>query len=383
MNINRHNYEEYFILYLDNELGSDDRRMVETFVLQHPDLKEELDHLLQFKMSPDHEILFPCKEELIKINGETPVTLSNYDEWLVLYTDHELTTDQKNNVELFMEANPSVKKELALLMKAKLQPEQIVFPNKQSLYRKEEKVSVIPVRWLRAAAAILILALGLTAVLVLNNKPSVVKNGVANNKKALKEKNNDARPLAKTNADNPVIPTVKKENTDVHETAVAENRKQSSTPAVKQNTKNNIAKNNNPVIKDKLPANIPAPVKKEEQVQVIANNDNNKPSNNLPQPVNNPNINKTNITNDAVATTHIPDEIKIPEEALTTSPVTKVIPASYTNNNSDAKQLEEGGQNKKNRGFLRKLARTFEKRTNMTATDGDKLLVGGLSFKLK
>jgi hypothetical protein len=45
MNINRHNYEEYFILYMDNELDSDDRRMVEAFVLQHPDLKEELDIL--------------------------------------------------------------------------------------------------------------------------------------------------------------------------------------------------------------------------------------------------------------------------------------------------------------------------------------------------
>ena len=47
MQINRHNYEEYFILYMDNELGSTERRMVEDFVKLHPDLQEELDMLLQ------------------------------------------------------------------------------------------------------------------------------------------------------------------------------------------------------------------------------------------------------------------------------------------------------------------------------------------------
>jgi hypothetical protein len=37
MNINRHNYEEFFILYMDNELGSEDRRLVEEFVQKHPE----------------------------------------------------------------------------------------------------------------------------------------------------------------------------------------------------------------------------------------------------------------------------------------------------------------------------------------------------------
>ena len=55
MNINHHNYEEYFILYMDNELGSDARRMVEAFVQQHPELKGELDLLLQYKLVPDTE----------------------------------------------------------------------------------------------------------------------------------------------------------------------------------------------------------------------------------------------------------------------------------------------------------------------------------------
>ena len=50
MSINRHNYEEFFILYLDNELSSEHRRQVELFVEQHPDLGEELQLLEQTRL---------------------------------------------------------------------------------------------------------------------------------------------------------------------------------------------------------------------------------------------------------------------------------------------------------------------------------------------
>ena len=74
MNINRHNYEEYFILYMDNELGSEDRRQVEAFVQQNPDLKEELDNLLQYKLAPDTDIVLQ-EEELLKQDGHSHITV--------------------------------------------------------------------------------------------------------------------------------------------------------------------------------------------------------------------------------------------------------------------------------------------------------------------
>lgn len=382
MNINRHNYEEFFILYMDNELGSEDRRMVETFLQQHPDLKEELDILLQYKLTPDSSVVFPDKEELMKVNGDTPLTLSNYEEWLVLYTDNELTPAQKESVEQFIEANPAVKEELALLMKAKLEPEEIVFTYKDSLYRTEERVRALPVRWWRlAAAAILILAIGITAVLVFNNRSSNGKPDIA--KTPGTDQKNGLQPnVAKQNeeANNNIV---QEEPVTANKNAVADNNniKQSFTPADKQNIKNAVAKNadnKKPIItNEKTPANLPMPIKKQDEV--VADN-NNKPSNNLPQPLYNPNIIKTDASDPVIAKNETPNEIVNPSnESGKNDAVTKIIPASYNN----SEQLEEGGKNKKNRGIFRKLTRTFEKRTNISATDGDRLLVGGLSIKLK
>ena len=256
---------------------------------------------------------------------------------------------------------------MTLLERSKLQPEQIVFAGKGSLYRREEKVHSLSFRrWRVAAAAVLLLGIGITTAVIVNNKPSVEGSVV---KAPGTEK--------KTNAENPLITPVNKENTAVNETAVADNTNRSFTPAVKQDNKISVVKNNNAVIRNKIPVNISTPVKKEEPVVA----DINKPSNNLPQPLNNSSINN-NASNNTFANINPSKETITPKESLTTAPVTNVMTASY-NNNNDAEQLEEGGNNKKNRGFLRKIARTFEKRTNMTATDDDMLLVGGLAFKLK
>lgn len=148
--------------------------------------------------------------------------------------------------------------------------------------------------------------------------------------------------------------------------------------AVKE--KNNAVKNQPAVI-------ITPQVVKEEPV-MIANND--KPTNNLPQPLNNPNINKNDAGNNVIASNNSSKEIIKQQDALTNPVVTTQNPSSSdivyasNNNNTDAAEFDQSdGKKNKNRGFFRKVARTFEKRTNIDPTDDNRLLVAGLSIKLK
>ena len=376
MNINHHNYEEYFILYMDNELSSDDRRMVEAFVQQHPDLKEELDILLQYKLTPDTSVTYSGKEDLMKVNGDDPVTLTNYEEWLVLYMDNELTAGQKITIDKFLASNLSLKEEFALLQRTQLQPEAIIFANKASLYRTEEKVKPIPVRWWRiAAAAILLLGIGITTAILVNKKPSgrdIVKGSST-------EKKNDTQ--------NQVAPT-KESNSTFNESIAAENdnNKQALTPDVKQATTNNVAARQNSIVpKNKLPVIIiPQPIK-DEQIVATTNK-----TNNLPKPLENPDILKNDASNNAIASANIPKEIVNPKNSLTNNTVTtqnsqpsNIVNASYSNTDDGADLDQSNGKKNKNRGFFRKIARTFEKRTDIDPTDDNKLLVAGLAIRLK
>ena len=79
MIINRHNYEEFFILYLDNELSSGDRRQVELFVQQHPDLGEELQLLQQTRFDVDPSLVFDGKEILMKSASLGFINSDNYE----------------------------------------------------------------------------------------------------------------------------------------------------------------------------------------------------------------------------------------------------------------------------------------------------------------
>jgi hypothetical protein len=389
MNITRHNYEEYFILYLDNELSSEQRRSVEEFAQLHPDLQEELELLLQTKFTPDEQVIFSQKEELLFSGTPSFITISNYEEWLVAYIDNELTPEQRTAVETFAGQHITVQKELELLQQTKLQPETILFPDKESLYRKEEKVRPL-VWWRIAAAAVLFIGIGTTAVVILNNKngnETTGTEGVASSdgtKQAAKE--------------TPAV-TIPVNNNQAKDEALADNSTPSTTIDSVNPVNNNVtaAQKNKTVAPEErkeLQDNLPAVKNKTEEVFAVSKED--KPTNNLPQPLYNPNVNtKPGNSVDANVANIAPVDTKELQQQIPNNSVVTTTPTDTYNKQTDAKANPEvtddvmyasnnNGKKGKLRGFLRKVTRTFEKRTNISATDDEeRLLVGGLAIKLK
>ena len=152
MNINRDNYESWFLLYIDAELSAEEQQEVEAFAAAHPDLKAELDLLLDTRLTDDTPVVFD-KSSLLR-SEYTAINSSNCEEHFLLYVDEELDATEKAAVETFVLQHPEKQEAFTLLKQTKLQPEQISFPDKASLYREEQKERpVIFMQWRRLAVA--------------------------------------------------------------------------------------------------------------------------------------------------------------------------------------------------------------------------------------
>ena len=220
MNINRNNYEEYFLLYADKELSADEKSMVETFVQQNPDLEEEFVMLQQSVIKPDNTITLEDKSPLFR-NGEF-INQDNYEEKFLLYTDNELNLSEIVETEKFVLSHPSLQNDFILLQKAKYEPDTtIVFPDKGMLYKKEEDGKVIPFRW-KALAAAVILGIGLwTGVTYMQKnkiEPVIVKGPDVKQKsipvKPVEEKNTTKEPIV-IHEDRQVVPLQKQDKKEV------------------------------------------------------------------------------------------------------------------------------------------------------------------------
>ena len=109
-----------------------------------------IDMLQGAKLPPADAVVFSDKASLYK--ADNSINIHNYEEYFLLYTDKELTSTQKEEVEQFVLQHPQLQDEFLLLQSVKLLPEDIECPDKGRLYKQPAK-RVIPLYLTRIAVA--------------------------------------------------------------------------------------------------------------------------------------------------------------------------------------------------------------------------------------
>lgn len=350
MNINRHNYEELFLLYVDNELTAAERTMVENFISSNPDLKEELELLKQTSFTTDIKMDAAFLKSLLKpVVEETTIS----EEQLLLFVDDELNAQEAEEVKKSIAVSSSLQTEVQLLQRCKFVADaSIIFPNKSVLYKEETParvfyMSALVRRWSAAAAVILLLCSGVwllmnskktTTPVVKNNPVKIIQQPIKNGAKEL------------------IIPT-----------PVTNER------MVQQQT-NTIRQNAIPVKQNNTPA--PTTVKRNDVL--LVNNDN---KNQLPIPEKKTNEQESIVS--AEPKVIKPEINSVIESNKTTTSAVPIITnttkpqASYAAYNSNDQVNEEDNsllneQRQRSsglKGFLKKAKRTIERRTGIQSGD--------------
>ncbi|MFZ9660770.1 MAG: anti-sigma factor family protein [Chitinophagaceae bacterium] len=219
------NYEEFFLLYIDQELSELERKNVEYFLDQHPELQEEMQQLILTKCKPEKMPPFD-KSGLFKNH----VDVENAEALQLLLIDDELDQETTAALHEYMSENPESLTNFQILLQTKLQHEEVIFPDKEILLKKNN-ASILTFRRISiAVAASLILLMGIRFLIsqdplkvnssdLIVSKESTIKNsmpydvGYTKSDVLSNEKNS--------------IPTVAKSIRKIHQKPLYHNKKMS------------------------------------------------------------------------------------------------------------------------------------------------------------
>lgn len=139
MEINRNNYEEFFLDYWEKNLDKNGTRKLMLFLAQNKDLEEEFWSFENIKLVPEENMALETKaslkrSEIVDYKG---INESNYQHFFVSYIENDLSAEEVKNTNEFISINPVLNNEFELYKKTVLKPElSLKFIDKESLKKQ-------------------------------------------------------------------------------------------------------------------------------------------------------------------------------------------------------------------------------------------------------
>lgn len=350
--INRENYEEYFLLLVDNELTKEEQSAVEAFLAANHVLQPVLDLLLSLKL-PAEESGFLNKEILLAEG----MRINQMEESLLLYIDNELNKEDQDWLENKISGDVGLQARHQQLLRTKLDAtEPVRYPFKDELYRHEAGRKVPVYRMLAAAGVLMAITIGgLTYFMQQPASTAIVITEPGSGK--------NVPPAAVISPANGL--EQKAEQTQkISHSLVAGEAKATMSLAKQASPKASVKKKVQPPYKAKTINGPSVPEK------ALDNGVANTPQITLPQ--------------------SLPQQ-PLPKQSINNEPVTNGTVASYNNEDAplspavirDALVKTDNEKKSSLKGLLRKATRFIERRTNISATnENDELLIGAVALKL-
>ena len=163
MKITRQNYEHWFIDFSEGSLSTKDEAMVSKFVQSNPDLKYELDEILEFKLVPQKTIF--TNKHLIKKDKLTAIEdITTIEQLSVSFLEKEINDTEKLKLETLIKNSKKNKSEFNIIQNTKINADTDIKYKFKSDLKKSVfvKKSFINFNYLYRIAAIFILLVTLT-----------------------------------------------------------------------------------------------------------------------------------------------------------------------------------------------------------------------------
>jgi hypothetical protein len=134
MNIDRQNYEAYFLDYIEGNLNAAEIARLMDFLVSNPDLKAELENYEPVTLAPETNIY--TEKDTLKKNRETKHSVyeSNFDEYCIARIENDLDKKTVNLFEFYLQQHPEKLREYNLYCKTILKADKrIVYNEKRKL----------------------------------------------------------------------------------------------------------------------------------------------------------------------------------------------------------------------------------------------------------
>lgn len=105
-NINRHNYEAYFLDFVEGNLSEEEKAALMLFLEQNPDLKEELQAFEAFNLESGSDVVMDKTGFYQELPGKIDET--NCEEHFIAYHEGDLDNTQQQQVLQFLQAHPEL-----------------------------------------------------------------------------------------------------------------------------------------------------------------------------------------------------------------------------------------------------------------------------------